>query len=82
MRKGAADMDFPTLIAFCFLGSIFMFSRFSKYSRRLLRAWDMDPEEVSRCQARAKSALAAAGFLLAVCAIALILAVVLPPSLG
>lgn len=52
------------MIAFGFLGSIFMMFRFSKNCRILIRRKDLTDEERARFQARAQRCLAAAGALL------------------
>lgn len=52
------------LIAFGFLGSIFMMYQFSRNCRILSRRKDLTQEETARFQARAQRSLAAAGVLL------------------
>lgn len=53
-----------------------MFSRFSKYSRRLSNSWDMTSEEKERCQRKAQAALRLAGILMALVFIGLIVALI------
>lgn len=52
------------MIAFGFLGSIFMMYRFSKNCRILIHRKNLTEEETARFQARAQRCLAAAGVLL------------------
>lgn len=52
------------MIAFGFLGSIFMMFRFSKNLRILIRRKDLTDEERARFQAKAQQSIAAAGVLL------------------
>ncbi len=69
-------MDWSDLIAIGFVGSVFMFWRFSKYTRILINGRQLSQEETDRYQARAQRALAMAGGLLILGIAAFILAIV------
>lgn len=68
-------MRFSDLIGWCFLASIFMMWRFSKYSRLLAGSKRMDTEEQARYRKKAQMALGAAGSFLALSVLCIILAV-------
>ncbi len=67
-------MHFADLIGWCFVASIFMMWRFSKYSRLLAGSKRMDPEEQARYRKKAQVAIGAAGGFLALCVLSIILA--------
>lgn len=68
-------MRFSDLIGWCFLASIFMMWRFSRYSRILINNRRLAPEEQTRYRKKAQVALTAAGGFLALCALNIILAI-------
>lgn len=68
-------MRFSDLIGWCFVASIFMMWRFSKYSRLLINKKSMDPEEQARYRKKAQIALGAAGSFLALSLLSIILAI-------
>lgn len=68
-------MRFSDLIGWCFVASIFMMWRFSKYSRILINNKKLDPEEQARCRKKAQVALGAAGSFLALSVLSIILAI-------
>ena len=68
-------MRFSDLIGWCFVASIFMMWRFSKYSRILTGNKRMAPEEQARYQKKAQIALGAAGGFLALSALSILLAI-------
>lgn len=65
------------LIAIGFLGSIVAMFRFGKYCRLLNSRRQMEPEELERFQARARLWLAAAGGLLGMAVLAIIVGIIL-----
>ncbi len=68
-------MRFSDLIGWCFVASIFMMWRFSKYSRILINNKKLDPEEQARYRKKAQAALGAAGSFLALSVLSIILAI-------
>nr|WP_326125415.1 hypothetical protein [uncultured Oscillibacter sp.] len=68
-------MRFSDLIGWCFVASIFMMWRFSKYSRILIHNKSLEPEEQARYRKKAQMALGAAGSFLALSVLCIILAV-------
>lgn len=66
-------MRFSDLIGWCFVASIFMMWRFSKYSRILINNKNLDPEEQARYRKKAQVSLGAAGGFLALTALSIIL---------
>lgn len=68
-------MILSRLIAIGFLGSIFAMFRFAKYCR-LLNSRDLEPEEMTRYQARAQRWLAAAGALLGTAVLSIIVGII------
>ena len=66
-------MRFSDLIGWCFLASIFMMWRFSKYSRILIN--NRNPEEQVRYRKKAQVALGAAGSFLALSLLSIVLAI-------
>ncbi len=68
-------MRFSDLIGWCFLASIFMMWRFSKYSRILINNKKLDAEEQARYRKKAQVALGAAGGFLALSILSIILAI-------
>ena len=68
-------MRFSDLIGWCFVASIFMMWRSSKYSRILINNKKLDPEEQARYRKKAQAALGAAGSFLALSVLSIILAI-------
>lgn len=68
-------MILSRLIAIGFLGSIFAMSRFAKYCR-LLNGWGLEPEETERYQAKAQRWLAAAGCLLGIAVLSIVVGII------
>ena len=68
-------MRFSDLIGWCFVASIFMMWRFSKYSRILINNKKLDPEEQVRYRKKAQAALGAAGIFLGLSVLIIILAI-------
>lgn len=69
-------MRFSDLIGWCFVASIFMMWRFSKYSRILINTKRLDEEERARYRKKAQVALGAAGSFLALSVLSIILAII------
>jgi len=65
------------LIAIGFWGSIFAMFRFGKYCRLLNGGFDMDPQDAERYQARARGWLTAAGGLLGLSVLSIIIGIIL-----
>jgi len=70
-------MILPKLIAVGFWGSIFAMFRFGKYCRLLNGGSGMDPQDAERCQAKARGWLMAAGGLLGLSVLSILICVVL-----
>ena len=69
-------MRFSDLSGLCFLASIFMMWRFSKYSRILANNKRLVPDEQARYRKKAQVSLGAVGGFLALTVLSIILAVV------
>lgn len=68
-------MRFSDLSGLCFLASLFMMWRFSKYSRILIHQKRMEPEERERYRKKAQVALGAMAGFLGLTVLSIILAV-------
>lgn len=68
-------MRFSDLIGWCFVASIFMMWRFSKYSRILINNKKLDADEQARYRKKAQVALGAAGTFLVLTGLNIVLAV-------
>lgn len=70
-------MFFSKLIAIGFWGSILAMFRFGKYCRLLNSGSGMDPQDAERYQAKARGWLAAAGGLLSLSILSIIISIIL-----
>jgi hypothetical protein len=68
---------FSHFIGWCFVASIFMMWRFSKYSRILIYSKKLTPEEQTRYRKKAQFALGAVAGFLALCVLCILLAIIL-----
>jgi len=68
---------FSRLIAFGFWGSILAMFRFGKYCRLLNGGPDIDPQDAERYQAKARGWLMAAGGLLGLSILSIIICIIL-----